>query len=120
DVTFLGFDLPPDDARGTDSDAGWYVVFAEPPVETRFGLDEEAPTEPTGIWRDLSWQTVTTDDAGYVQLTATDPITVDSTVDPRGLHFTSSTTSAQVAAIAEHRRYRVAIHARRLLPETTG
>jgi hypothetical protein len=119
DVTFLGFDLPPGQARGTAADPGWYVVFAEPPVETRFGLDEQAPTEPTGTWRDLSWDTVSTDGAGYVRLTATDPITVDPTADARNLHFTTAASSAHTAAIAEHRRYRVAIHARRLLPETT-
>jgi hypothetical protein len=120
DVRFLGFDLSPERARGTATDAGWYVVFAEPPGETRFGLDDQAPTDPTGSWRDLSWDDVTTDGAGYVRLTATDPITVDSTVDSRGLHFTTSSTSAQAAAIVEQRRYRVAIHARRLLPETSS
>jgi hypothetical protein len=120
DITFLGFDLPPDEARG-GTDPGWYIVFAEPPTGTRYGLDEDAPTGgPAASWRDLSWDVVTTDQSGHVQLGATDPITVDPAEDPRGLHFTTTTTSAHTAAIVEHRRYRVAIHARRLLPEVSG
>ncbi|GIF53170.1 hypothetical protein DFJ67_5997 [Asanoa ferruginea] len=119
DVAFLGFDLTVAAARGTDTDPGWYVVFAEPPTEPRYGLDVDAPAAPTGTWGDLSWAAVTVDASGHLRLGATDPVTVSPAVDPRGLHLTATTTSAQVAAIVEQRQYRVAIHARRLLPEPT-
>ncbi|MFL6130487.1 MAG: hypothetical protein ACJ73E_15675, partial [Mycobacteriales bacterium] len=120
DVTFLGFDLSPEDARGTAGDPGWYVVFAEPPTEPRLGLDETAPAVPTGTWADLSWAAVQVSATGHVTLGAADPaISVDPAKDPRGLHFSTAATSAQVAAAAEQRPFRVALHARRLLPGGT-
>ncbi|MGW7748976.1 hypothetical protein ACWGKF_41155, partial [Streptomyces chartreusis] len=118
DVAFVGFDLAPDDARGNATDPGWYVVLAEQPTETRFGLDESAPTVPTHTWRDLSWEALGVEPGGHVTLGATDPaIGVDPAADPRGLHFSTAATSAQIAAVLEQRRYRVALHARRLLAE---
>ena len=117
DVTFLGFDLSPEDARGSDTDPGWYLVLAEPPGEVRYGIDDDAPTAPTGTWADLSWDVVGTDAPGYVVLGATDPL--DPANDPRDLHFSTEATSAQIAAVLEQRSYRVAIHARKLLPETS-
>ncbi|MFL6131123.1 MAG: hypothetical protein ACJ73E_18930 [Mycobacteriales bacterium] len=120
DVTFLGFDLSPEDARGTAGDPGWYVVFAEPPTEPRLGLDETAPAVPTGTWADLSWAAVQVSATGHVTLGTADPaLTVDPAKDPRGLHFSTAATSAQVAAAAEQRPFRVALHARRLLPGGT-
>ncbi|MGW7469157.1 hypothetical protein ACWGJT_31960 [Streptomyces xantholiticus] len=118
DVAFVGFDLSPDDARGNAPDPGWYVVLAEQPTETRFGLDESAPTIPTLTWGDLSWEALGIEPGGHVTLDATDPaIGVDPQADPHGLHFSTEATSAQIAAILEQRRYRVALHARRLLLE---
>jgi hypothetical protein len=117
DVTFFGFGISPDDARGTTTDPGWYIVFQQQPTEARFGLDVATPSAPTGTWGDLSWETVTVSGSGHVVLGATDPITVDPAADPRRLHFTTAATSAQIAAIVEQRPYRVAVHARALLPE---
>lgn len=68
DITFLGFDLTPDEATGaeptpsvtsdgeTDSH-GWFFAFEEPPGEPRFGLDEPGDDEdtsgvPVGITHD--------------------------------------------------------------------
>jgi hypothetical protein len=117
DVAFLGFDLSPEAARGEAGDPGWYVVFAEPPTEPRLGLDETAPTNPIGTWADLSWEAVQVGASGYVTLGAADPaITVDPTKEPRELHFSTAATSAQIVAVVEQRPFRVALHARRLLP----
>jgi hypothetical protein len=70
DVTFLGFDLTPDEATGEtpmesvgdpsddwvdengEDDLGWYLVLEEPPGEVRFGLDAnqgDAGKTPPGI-----------------------------------------------------------------------
>jgi hypothetical protein len=120
DVTFLGFDLSPEAARGTAGDPGWYVVFAEPPTEPRLGLDETAPTDPTGTWADLSWSTVQVSANGHVTLGTADPaVTIEPAKDPRDLHFSTAATSAQIAAVVEQRPFRVALHARRLLPDGT-
>jgi hypothetical protein len=117
DVTFFGFGITPDQARGTGGDPGWYIVFQQQPTEARFGLDVAAPSAPTGTWGDLSWEDVTTSASGHVVLGTGDPITVSPAADPRGLHFTTAATSAQLAAVVEQRPYRVAVHARALLPE---
>jgi hypothetical protein len=92
-------------------------VFQQQPTEARFGLDVAAPSAPTGTWGDLSWEDVTASASGHVVLGTGDPITVSPTADPRGLHFTTAATSAQTAAVVEQRPYRVAVHARALLPE---
>jgi len=94
------------------------VVLAEQPTETRLGLDADAPSVPTRTWGDLSWEAVGTPVGGHLALGATDPA-VDVSADTRGLHFTTGATSAQLAAVLEQRPYRVALHARRLLPEPT-
>lgn len=39
DITFLGFDLGLDEARGDDGGPGWYFVLQEQPTAPRFGLD---------------------------------------------------------------------------------
>lgn len=58
DITFLGFDLTPDQATGTtgtpsvanpdeDDNLGWFFAFEESPGEPRFGIDVAADvTEP--------------------------------------------------------------------------
>lgn len=99
-------------------DPGWYVILAEQPTETRFGLDESAPTAPTHTWGDLSWKALGVEPGGHITLGAADPvIDVDPQADPRDLHFSTAATSAQIAAVLEQRRYRVALHARCLLLE---
>lgn len=118
DVTFMGFGISPDDAYGTATDAGWYIVFQQQPTEARFGLDVAPPSVPTHTWGDLSWDDVTVaEPSGYIVLGATEPIAVDPAADPRPVSFTTTATSAQIAAIVEQLPYRVAVHARALLPE---
>ncbi|GAB3319983.1 hypothetical protein [Haloplanus salinarum] len=69
DMTFLGFDLTPDEVTGADptasvtggegetDDLGWFFAFEEPVGEARFGLDEPGDDEdtsgiPAGITHD--------------------------------------------------------------------
>lgn len=116
DVTFRGFAISPEQARGDDAHPGYYIVFQEQPTEARFGLDVTPPVDPTGTWGDLSWAAVTVSPSGHVALGAADPITVPAAGNPRGLHFSTATTAAHVAGVVEQRPYRVAVHAAELLP----
>ena len=60
DITFFGFNLSVDDARGGTATAplGFFFVFAEHPAEPRFGL-EPASTDPVTQWEDLAWTNFT-------------------------------------------------------------
>lgn len=62
DVTFLGFDLSEDKARGsgTPGDEGWFFIIQEQPSEPRFGLDVEDFSKPKPIdnWNALSWSSI--------------------------------------------------------------
>jgi hypothetical protein len=57
DITFLGFNLSLDDARGgtADSPEGFFFVFQQPPSEPRFGLEPTEDTTPIAHWADLAW-----------------------------------------------------------------
>jgi hypothetical protein len=56
DITFFGFNLSVDDARGgtADSPEGFFFVFQEQVTETRFGLEPQA-TGTVTKWADLAW-----------------------------------------------------------------
>jgi hypothetical protein len=59
DLVLFGLPLTPEQARGTADDAGWFIVFQQPPTEPRFGLDEaEEGTYGASTlerWSDLHW-----------------------------------------------------------------
>ncbi len=57
DITFLGFNLGLDDARGgtASSPDGFFFVFQEQPSEPRFGLEPTERANPTQEWADLAW-----------------------------------------------------------------
>jgi hypothetical protein len=87
DVTFLGFDVPPDQVRGDDPPTtarpGWFVVFQEQPTEPRLGVSAESGKVGSdgryGSWADLGAADLATvggatvDDRpiGYLDLAAT-------------------------------------------------
>jgi hypothetical protein len=56
DITFFGFNLSVDDARGGTAAAplGFFFVFQEQPTEPRFGLEPDASGTVTR-WEDLAW-----------------------------------------------------------------
>jgi hypothetical protein len=68
-ITFVGFDLTVEEAKGgpaprgddLDPGPGWFFVLQEQPTEPRFGLDEHGPAIPTA-WPDLSWHSVAVKD----------------------------------------------------------
>jgi hypothetical protein len=58
DMTFLGFNLSVDDARGgtASSPEGFFFVFQQPVCkQLRLGLEPSGTTEPTTRWADLAW-----------------------------------------------------------------
>jgi hypothetical protein len=56
DITFFGFNLSVDDARGGTEAAplGFFFVFQEQPTEPRFGLEPDS-ARPVAQWEDLAW-----------------------------------------------------------------
>ena len=57
DITFIGFNLSVDDARGgtAASPEGFFFVFQQQPTEPRFGLEPTERGNPTTTWSDLAW-----------------------------------------------------------------
>ena len=74
DVKCFGFNLTLAQARGSDTDPGWYFVVMERPGEPRFGLDEPDPAfnfanpPRMHLWNDLTWGHLTPSRAAYEQL----------------------------------------------------
>jgi hypothetical protein len=107
DITYLGFDIPDDAGGDPHQDAGkpgWFVVFEEPPFDTRYGLDESGPDHVTNP-DDLSWAAVGQSASGYVDLTNKSPL------DGWGIHA----SSAQLAAWCTQRPFSIAKHVSDLL-----
>ncbi|MCW5801494.1 MAG: hypothetical protein KIT31_03840 [Deltaproteobacteria bacterium] len=128
DVSFFGFDLSVDQARGVGGDPGWFFVFQEQPAEPRFGLDVSAPAGPPASWNDLAWTHVApTPEAlaqiGYIDLGAALPPTAALEL-PGGAawHLVAAgpgqpfARGADHAAITLQRPVRVAVHATEMLP----
>jgi hypothetical protein len=130
DISFYGFDLVPDRAKGTEDPAGhqgWYFVLAEHPSEPRFGLDAdngEYGAKPAS-WNDLNWAHLAADEAaldrlGYVDLaaplpdtSAVVPVPGQPQLDWRG----AGANGSDLAWITLQRPFRVAIHGSDMLRE---
>jgi hypothetical protein len=129
DITFLGFDLAPEVARGVESDAGWFIILQQPPTEPRYGLDASPATNDPAewTWRDLSWKHVRTtmgttigaeyEPGGYITLTGGPASGFPTVSEPPDLAWDEHATSAQIAAIILQQPFRAAVHASDLLPE---
>jgi len=61
DMTFFGFNLGADDARGGTAAApdGFFFIFQEHASEPRFGLEPTADTTPVPHWAELAWTNFT-------------------------------------------------------------
>ncbi|QHV95035.1 hypothetical protein [Spirosoma endbachense] len=125
DLHFIGFDLSIPQAKGDvkeetaaekqrlgNNNLGWFFVIQQVPGEPRFGLDDEAATNPgPQKWDNLSWNTLGNTqeviDMGkpFVQpLTGQNPDAVDW-----------NTQSADLAYILFQKPVMVAVHAREML-----
>ena len=56
DITFFGFDLVAEEARGDrdTADPGWFFIIQERPGEIRFGLDVAGDGSAPSTWNDLN------------------------------------------------------------------
>jgi hypothetical protein len=148
DITFLGFKLDIDEAKG-DSDpetptlqnAGWFFVIKERPGEPRFGFDipkEDVDAAPNLTWNDVSWNDVlpgqgvidAVNPAGTIVLAASVPpntpdATSQSFLDQRAEDLQikwngdgHAADAADLAYILYQVPVLVAIHAAEMLPKT--
>ncbi|MGW4465103.1 DUF3892 domain-containing protein [Micromonospora sp. NPDC004704] len=67
DMHFFGLPLSVSDAIGDSAKAGWFVVFRQPPVDARFGLNAAPSEAPYGgspaTWSDLHWRHLSANEA---------------------------------------------------------
>jgi hypothetical protein len=129
DITFLGFDLTPEAARGGEAktttdpntvDPGWFFVIEERVSETRFGMDAyrdgdplpESPAPPT--WDDLSWAHIKKANAlgasNYCDVTKAK----EATENPDNMTWNSH--AAQISWITMQKPVRIAVHADDMIP----
>jgi hypothetical protein len=134
DVTFFGFDLSEDDARGehdhTSPNQGWFFVFQEQPAEPRFGL-EPAPAPfahpPMAQWSDLSWAHMAADATALQSLPqlrptpmtggSNPPSALPDGTNPEDPHNHWADDAAQIAYTLLRRPVRIAVHAEMMLPK---
>ncbi len=122
DVTFIGFDLTAEQARGLvkeetqeekDSvpvtDLGWFFVLREIPGEPRFGLDKAGTDTPAIAteWDQLAWSHLDSS-SPVIDITKAIKATVGGTVQ-------WGTNSADLASILYQKPVLIAVHARDML-----
>ena len=111
DITFLGFDLTAEEARGDVLQPGWFFVIQEQPGAPRFGMDDFRTVDLVS-WNDLAWSDLTTQPGLHLRLAD-----LAVTAPPPGPVW--GFNAAHMAAILRQRPVRVALHARHLLPPAT-
>ncbi|MEU4221789.1 DUF3892 domain-containing protein [Actinoplanes sp. NPDC026623] len=132
DISFFGFPLTVSRMRGSATDPGWFVAFAEHPSEPRFGLDEPGPQPAYGTapaaWNHLDWAAVVPDGAALAALThapANPPFPRTTTLPvrddvPGAEAFRWAENAAHTAHITLQRPVLLAVHASDLMPHTSG
>jgi hypothetical protein len=127
DISFLGFDLTEDAARGSDSasgSAGWFFVIKERPGEPRFGFDDSS-SQPLAVWSDLGWDLALA--PGEICMTPgrAQPLSVaagqvpgdrqDQHDEDVAIIWNQDVSAADLAYILFQPPVRIAIHAREML-----
>ena len=138
DITFIGFDLTEEEARGSskpeDNEPGWFFGIKQRAGEPRFGLDVAgAPaTETEETWNDLSWGHLAAtgeafDALNYIELTQgldlDEPkplhnVDIDPTKNPDNVDW--GTQAADMAYITYQDPVFIAVHASEMLPPEEG
>lgn len=126
DITFLGFDLTIEEARGhadlketaaaratiPANKLGWFFVIKEVPGEPRFGLDEELADNSSEFkWDNMSWKNLGADVALIDPGAALSPSPSGS--NPQGINWNSN--SADLAYILYQKPVLVAVHSKDML-----
>lgn len=132
DITFIGFDLTTEEAKGDRTDPckpGWFFVLMERPGETRFGVDEPPATTagPLNTWADLNWQhiadanpTGAAPEFGNISF-ATEYINLAKPLLPSNNQISGhpvpwAQNSASLALIFYQQPVKIAIHAFEMIP----
>ena len=130
DITFLGFALDAQEARGgttAEQDPGWFFVIKERPGEPRFGLDEVPGDQVPRLvnWDNLAWKHIGTPPGGVIHLDETlsfvpyDPgLDQENKPDPEDAQasWRPDTNAAELAYMLYRVPVLVAVHASRMLP----
>ncbi|GAB3945957.1 hypothetical protein GCM10028805_15890 [Spirosoma harenae] len=130
DIHFIGFDLSITKAKGDvkeetaaeqqrlgNNNLGWFFVIQQVPGEPRFGLDDEAATNPSPQkWDNLSWSSLG-DEQQVIDLSKpfTQPLTGQN---PDAVNW--NTQSADLAYILFQKPVMVAVHGREMLKNLTA
>ncbi|MFF0174176.1 DUF3892 domain-containing protein [Micromonospora profundi] len=118
DIQFFGLPLGVSEARGSDTDAGWFIVLRQPPTDARFGLD--APPDGASYggapkhWSDVHWRHLTGDASEEERLRHAQASGRLSSLRLGGLEW--GYNSAHQAQITLQRPVLVAIHASDMIP----
>ncbi len=125
DITFLGFDLTAEVAKGSPVPAvnqpGWFFAIKERPGEPRFGLDEaDAPASVTADeWDDLSWGHLAATQSAFDAMTninvadALHHVQINPAKNPDGVQWNRQ--SADMAHILYQAPVLIAVHADEML-----
>jgi hypothetical protein len=130
DIYFVGFDLTLDEARGdprleetaaaratVGDNLGWFFVLQEAVGEPRFGLDADAPIEPSAQkWDNLAWANI---DLGGGRAVDVDKpfVTPPAGADPAGVQWGGN--AADMAYILYQEPVMIAVHGRNMLKNLT-
>jgi hypothetical protein len=126
DLTFFGFPLTVEEARGDATDAGWFFVLQQPPTAPRFGVDELPDGAGYGgapaIWRDLHEGHLAASKAALDALAHVPPAPpfgalarpIKTAGDPA---FTWAHNAAHMAQILFQPPVQLAVHATDMLPD---
>jgi hypothetical protein len=119
DLTFFGFELDADTARGdpdkTKNKPGWFFCIKERPGDPRFGLDEpKGPIQVAKSWDDLSWGHLTQPGLSFViDLSRAITIGAMTSAEDKAVHWNSH--SADMAYILLQDPVKVYVHASEML-----
>jgi hypothetical protein len=126
DIHFIGFDLTLEEARGDPrldetaaaravvgaGELGWFFVLQEVIGEPRFGMDVDAPVEPSANkWDNLSW--VNVDLGGGQAVDVAKPFTSQPAGAAAGVQWNAN--AADMAFILYQEPVMVAVHGRTML-----
>lgn len=117
DVTYIGFPLTPDQAKGshtTGQPQGYFFLFQQQATDQRFGL-EPTPAGPVSDWNDLSWNDFD------LPADPTTPFFAPAGHQPHNVQAPLDVNdwgkdAARMAMITLRRPVRVAVHAEMMLP----
>lgn len=137
DISFFGFDLTVDEARGgtgddPQDDAGWFFVIKERPGEPRFGLDADQQPE-LNVWNDLAWADLPPGPSGHLEITAATPSLtlveptgaaaeekLEQYGEDRNITWHRDMSAADIAYVLFQAPVLVGVHAGEMLPAAEG